>query len=371
MAEPATPETARQAWTRRLSQSGITRPALPNISGLRTALLGYIGEVENTLQDRLGGDVGTDDSLPVISSPSSMSGEDDGPWASSSTGASSSYISAEGLRKRGTGPGLPMTGGYSSLLDHLPALRQDITRYFPSRMSFTTPTTLGASGDWLRNLPQRLRMVDLSVNHADDDHDASTHTGNGSVESARRKVIELVHTLLPSEEWAGWERLGWEEQDRLDYGIPRRRHTVDLGRPEEGAEIDEEPEYLFPNRTPASAQAIPSRRRAVRSKSLGTAGFPEKWTSPSLPRLVRVQTEPWGEKTDDVMLADDSDDDEAVDEQVYLFPDSDVKPSPSTAFSEFGPTVAEALSRAEDGKKLITYDDLPFIWRNNEHIITG
>jgi adiponectin receptor len=36
-----------------------------------------------------------------------------------------------------------------------------------------------------------------------------------------------------------------------------------------------------------------------------------------------------------------------------------------------GPSIAEALQRAEDGNKLITYDDLPFYWRNNEHIITG
>jgi adiponectin receptor len=36
-----------------------------------------------------------------------------------------------------------------------------------------------------------------------------------------------------------------------------------------------------------------------------------------------------------------------------------------------GPSIAESLERAQDGNKLITYDDLPFWWRNNEHIITG
>lgn len=39
--------------------------------------------------------------------------------------------------------------------------------------------------------------------------------------------------------------------------------------------------------------------------------------------------------------------------------------------NEFGPSVAEALERSEDGQVLVTYDDLPVDWRNNEHVLTG
>jgi adiponectin receptor len=43
----------------------------------------------------------------------------------------------------------------------------------------------------------------------------------------------------------------------------------------------------------------------------------------------------------------------------------------SRSGSVLGPSLAEALKRAQDGKRLIEYDDLPVLWRNNEHIITG
>lgn len=174
-------------------------------------------------------------------------------------------------------------------------------------------------------------------------------------------MIEMVHTLLPSEEWAGWESLGWEDEESRAKSL-----TMD------GDEEDEEPEYLFPNRTPASTKALASRRRAVRSKSLSLA-----WGSRPVPgKLVRSRTEPprdsyfnmSPEKGDDDEAAEDEPDAAEVIESPEL---GDTKLTAAIAPSNLGPTPAEALARSEDGKRLIGYEDLPFVWRNNEHVIGG
>jgi adiponectin receptor len=199
---------------------------------------------------------------------------------------------------------------------------------------------------------------------------------DGSVTHARRKVISLAKALLPSEEWAGWERLGWEEQGQEGTS---RRHSFDLGDgqavPE--AEEEEEPEYLFPNRTPASAQAFASRRKAVRSKSLGAANFKE-WMA-EMPKLQRTRTEPYkgqpftSDTALDVGLDDEDDNDELDAAELLAHPDSfaELQLGRVTSGTALGPSLAEALKAADDGKRLIEYEDLPFSWRNNEHILTG
>jgi adiponectin receptor len=207
----------------------------------------------------------------------------------------------------------------------------------------------------------------------------------GAVESARKRVLETVRTLLPSEEWAGWERLGWEDQeDDGESPLRGRRRAVSASihrGPIDGDDEDdedEEPEYLFPNRTPASQQAMAraTRRQPIRSISFSGAllsrqseeteknpvrhGFlsaPMTRRTTGLPSLGQAAVE-----------IDDELDTSAVNEQLEI---EEMKQLLEQQLEDTGPSIAEALQRAQDGKKLITYDDLPFWWRNNEHIVTG
>lgn len=383
------PSTPTGVWKRRLSQSSIPRPTLPSITGLRAALLGYLGEVERAVRDRVGGEE-EDASIAGFSSPSSLSGsgDDDATWGSSSGVAGPST-----LRRRPIDGGAEredllavsglsdntsrMVNAHNRMLDHLSSLREDVKRYLPQipqRLPVPSATSLGSHGEWLRTLPHRLRLVDLGV-AAPLPPEAlppgSPVVDLGSVEHARRRVIELAKAYLPSEEWAGWERLGWEDQ----YPEPAsRRLSLDLGKTLEGDDgVEEEPEYLFPNRTPASAYAITSRRRAVRSKSLGAASFPTLG-SVDMPRLVRTRTEPYPlHKTDDPMDYEVETDDEELDEaeQNALLDGMDTVILGRVSSAGMGPTIADALNRSGDGSRLIEYDDLPFAYRNNEHIITG
>jgi len=325
------PASSPPSWTRRFSQSALPLPALPNISAFRAALLGYLGEVEASLQ--------SDGKLPIASSVD----DDHGGTSSAIAGPST------GLRNRNLDtPTSPLESTNSSLLKHLSSLREDVVAYLPSRLS----VPVGPSREWLRSLPSKLSVVDLGVH---------PEHGEGQVRAAQRRVIEMVHTLLPSEEWAGWESLGWEDEESRAKSL-----TMD------GDEEDEEPEYLFPNRTPASTKALASRRRAVRSKSLSLA-----WGSRPVPgKLVRSRTEPprdsyfnmSPEKGDDDEAAEDEPDAAEVIESPEL---GDTKLTAAIAPSNLGPTPAEALARSEDGKRLIGYEDLPFVWRNNEHVIGG
>ena len=397
--EPSAPSSP--SWARGLSQGSIPRPGLPNVSNLRNALLGYISEVERAVRESV---VGQGDEDPArfeaAGSPSSISGmsasgDEQDPLVSTTVTAGPST----GLRNRvqgfaGYGSSTPTSdqaGGlnilpHSSILQHLNTLREDVTHYLPSRLSVPSPPhlNLGARGDWLRNLPYKLRMVDLSVAPLPPDHrtPSSPVIDHGAVEHARQRVIELAKAYLPSEEWAGWERLGWEEQDSgADTHESSRRHSVDLGlsltaEPEE--EEEEEPEYLFPNRTPASAQAFASRRRAVRSKSLGAANFPTALLDGLKPKFGRTQTEPLRRKEEingsmAVLEGDDEEDDDLDTAELLVHPEfiTDLKLAKVVSAQTLGPSVADAIEKAEGGKKLITFQDLPFIWRNNEHILTG
>lgn len=322
--------------------------------------------------------VGEDETGDEAASPSSVSGVsgsgDDDAFAGSSSAVPGPGPST-GLRRRliyGDGP-QDGTGLNHSLLNHLSSLREDVTRYLP-QLHVPAPPNLGARGEWLRNLPHRLRMVDLSVGPLPPDArmPASPVLDDGSVTHARRKVISLAKALLPSEEWAGWERLGWEEQGHEGTS---RRHSFDLadGQPVPDAEEEEEPEYLFPNRTPASAQAFASRRRAVRSKSLGATNFKE-WMS-EMPKLQRTRTEPYKKQLNmsDTALADEDENDDLDAAELLAHPDSfaELQLGRVTSGTALGPSLAEALKAADDGKRLIEYEDLPFSWRNNEHILTG
>ena len=298
----------------------------------------------------------------------------------------------------GNGPGYTD----ASLLDTLSALKEDVAKYLPNRPSFPAPPALYPPGDLLRSLPNRLRVLDTGVSYwlgqaptADGGAGPSSPVvdsvasspRHAAVDRARERVMQFVHAHLPSEEWAGWERLGWEEQDRE---WPSRRHSLDLGRGrvcrgsgDEADEEEEEPEYLFPNRTPLSAQGIlAARRRGARSKSLGAASAPigSTWAD-LMPQLTRTYTEPGhSPRTDFGSLADDDEcgeegrEDqqgrtEILDIDGSAVGETKLKRVPSSQF--LGPSLAETLAASEDGKKLVTFDQLPFQWRNNEHIITG
>lgn len=398
---PPPAESGRPSWRRRLSQPAlpITRPTLPSITGLRAALLGYIGEVEAAISNRVHGEQIAFDPSPLsmtdtleVSSPSSISG-DETPWASSST-ASSSHLTLDGLRNRnGQSAALqpiPSQSYTESLLEHLSSLREDVTRYLPSRLqvpAVPNPAAFGPTGDWFKGLPGRIRMIDMSVNSPPPPSSPGSPVlkqelefDQGAVEHARKKVIDLVHALLPSEEWAGWEKLGWEEQDsypqRKAFGHESTSNGLGLRMPRgppirrEEEDDDEEPEYLFPNRTPASAKAL-SRRRAFRSRSLGAAEFPTLSSPLLAPRLHRTQTEPSAY----TVVDDDSDEDGDLDQtELDVFIADGEKGAVLervVSARALGPSVQDTLKAAEDGKRLVTYEDLPFIWRNNEHILAG
>lgn len=354
-----------------------------------------------------------------------------------------------------SGPSRPLApmrsfSSQDALLSHLSWLREDILASLP-------PAVLAApssSREWLRGLPQRLMAVErgLWAEYAGRSSSSSRSRsgsvssvtgaagrgyalGHGAVESARLKVLEMVRSVLPDDEWEGWERLGWEETDlfpptrqSLLSGTARQsaRQSGASGNRDEQEEEEEEEEeskFLFPNRTPAAAQAIASRRRTIRSKSLGAAGQPGSWVttqregemqdldglrlSPAMPKLQRMRTLPnLSPPGLDTLFAHregvDNDDHRhlfaspvdyitapTLDEAVAL---SDVEDETAPFLwteqeklgqgrsrplqrkrmaGTLGPSVIEALQASQDGKQLIEYEDLPVEWRNNEHIITG
>jgi len=364
--------------------------------GLRTALLGYLGEVERAIQGQE-----EQQQQQFVEEP-----KDFGGTSSESTGLSSDEMeeegrstaiasgSKEGLRQRAalgvTGNGQAPAGASTalqdtnrSLLNHLSALREDVRSYLPP---ITVPSM--PSRDWLRSLPSKLSVVDIGV----DSPIAPESKGKGrmpefdtgAVENARKRVLETVRTLLPSEEWAGWERLGWEDQED-DEETPlrgrKRAASASIHREPMHGEDDEsedEPEYLFPNRTPASQQAMAkaTRRQAIRSTSFSAALLsrddevadpkPRRHGVFSVPLTRRTTGLPsFGQATSE---SEDDLDASAVHDQLEI---EERKQLLEQELEDTGPSIAEALQRAEDGNKLITYDDLPFWWRNNEHIVTG
>lgn len=326
-----TSPTSPPSWTRRFSHPAIPLPlpTLPNISAFRAALLGYLGEVELSLRSE-------------TSTPLSLSPSDEDTGSSTAVPGPSTR-----LRNRNGAPAASLLGATNtSLLNHLSNLREDVVAYLPSRLSVPVPHGIGPSREWLRSLPSKLSVVDLCVATAD---------GESQIEAARRRVIEVVHTFLPSEDWAGWESLGWEEQD----GPPKLSPVYGEDEDEE-----EEPEYLFPNRTPASTSALAKRRQA-RSKSVSSA-----WVARHQPKLVRSRTEPlrdtWQRDGKEVVPH------ELDAAQIVNSPElADTKLTAAVAPSNLGPTLGEALARSGDGNRLIGYEDLPYVWRNNEHVLLG
>ncbi|RXK38087.1 hypothetical protein M231_04646 [Tremella mesenterica] len=352
---------ARTSWARRLSHP--TLPTFPhNIPNLRAALLGYISEVEDAIRERLSSvsapdqpvdSSGTSSKLQVISDTSS----DDENLGSSSI-SDQTFVTSPNTsprRNANTPPPDPLEPTNDlTLLRQLNTLREDVLAYLPNRLP-----AWSLNQDWLASLPSRLRVVDAVVSvpggnteGAKGKNKEEGNEGNGALDAARGKVLELVQSFLPAEDWAGWHRLGWSEGG---YPPPSSPFHDDAMEDEE-----DEPEYLFPNRTPASAQAV-ARRRIVRSKSLGASSV--GWRN-DLPILTRSKTTP-------NVLTNDSDETDLT-----LSPATEaigVEPEDMKRISDMGmgPTVAEALEKADDGRRLIGYEDLPFVWRNNEHIITG
>lgn len=296
--------------------------------------------------------------------------------------------SMEGLRQRGVGPPSALNETNMSLLNHLSALREDIRAYLHPKLSVTVPPFAVPSipnREWLRSLPSKLSVVDIGVDSPfSQEGKGKAKLPNidlGAVENARKRVLETVRTYLPSEDWAGWERLGWEDQEE-DNDLPplSRRRTLSAsihrGLPDASGEDDEEdePEYLFPNRTPASQQAmaIATRRRQIRSTSFSAALLsrdPEESSIKPGFRSVPLSRRTTGLPDEDDELETMSNDEADILLLQERLEQEELKKL--VAMSDIGPTLSEALKRAEDGKKLITYDDLPYWWRNNEHIITG
>jgi adiponectin receptor len=267
------------------------------MTGLRNALLGYLGEVERALQGQADQQGMTEEPKELASTGSESTGLSSDEMDDEAKSSAIASGSKEGLRLRtavGTsslGPGQPPSSPATptaledtnrSLLNHLSALREDVRSYLHPRLS-VPPISVPSmpNRDWLRSLPSKLSVVDIGVDSPLTSDTAGKGKGRmpsidiGAVDHARRRVIETVRTLLPSEEWAGWERLGWEEQEE-DVETPlrgrRRAASASIHREpagDEDAEEVDEPEYLFPNRTPASQQAMAKamRRPAIRSIS--------------------------------------------------------------------------------------------------------
>jgi adiponectin receptor len=404
MSHPDTPPKEKESsWSSRLPLANTPLPSFrPNMSGLRTALLGYLGEVERAIQGQE-----EQQQQQYVEEPKEFGGT-----SSESTGLSSDEMdeegrstaiasgSKDGLRQRAalgvTGNGPAPIGNPTalqetnrSLLNHLSALREDVRSYLQPKLS-VPPISYPSmpNRDWLRSLPSKLSLVDIGV-----DSPLSPEAkgkgrmpdfDTGAVENARKRVLETVRTLLPSEEWAGWERLGWEDQEddgESPFRGRRRAASASIHRNptyNEEEEEEDEPEYLFPNRTPASQQAMAraARRQAIRSTSFNGALHAREdrivETSPIRPGFISA---PMTRRTTGLpsfgQVALESEDDldaTAVHDQLEI---EEMKQLLEQELEDVGPSIAEALQRAEDGNKLITYDDLPFWWRNNEHIITG
>lgn len=406
MASPSSPSSPRRNW-RQLSHPNLTALAddadtveipqasyiptlsLPHVSvsGLRAALLGYLGEAEIALRERLGAaSENHEASSPSSPSPSSEDDTDydtfderDSPVDAESSARQALGEQAPGLRRRGgAGPSSapsssriqPAAGDAEVLLDTLRTLREDVAAYVPA--GFSMPKLpLEAQRQWLRELPHRLQDVDLSV------HDGSwpdpVTASNRAMRSARRRVIDLVHALLPPDDWQGWESLGWEDDDGSVCTPRRPDHTRSCSLDEryartEGSDEDDEdePEYLFPNRTPAPAHAF-RRHRHPRSKSLSEADYADRGSMfswhlrPEIAAVVDDEGDDDGSVVDEVLMAEHEQHDEMRDcdkHGGHLVPN-------------MGVPIEEALVRSEQGHKLITYDDLPIWWRNNQYLHTG
>ncbi|ORX35324.1 hemolysin-III related-domain-containing protein [Kockovaella imperatae] len=417
---------------------------LPSANGLRQALLGYIGEVETTLRRRRGNGT-VDQGLAGPSGESSKSSAVDagiiGQESSWSSGSNAGHGNngAEGFpgdAHAGPSSHSPLQGEHHvnhardfgdtsptseewhdadlELMDHLESLKEDVGVYLasgtstgPSTSSRPMPKRTGT--EWMRSLPSRLRQVEEYMAPLASNSDAPSRTnslrgGHGhrhaspgteeiqhddpayrALREARKRLIQFVKSGLPSDQWPGWEKLGWEEQSEdgregsFDDDASRSRSPggtllVQVERPEE-----EEPEYIFPNRTPAAKRTNTSTR-ASRSQSFHV---PSLQTLTSRPVKLRSMSSPGpmdipvslavalSRDTDEVELlkSDDLDDAEETEDTGEILVLKELAAGYDPLQGE--PTVKQALDKAQDGTVLIEYEDLPVVWRNNEHIITG
>jgi adiponectin receptor len=168
------------------------------------------------------------------------------------------------------------------------------------------------------------------------------------------------------------------DDDDTDTDGPRRPVKA-------GTRVRATSNFLFPNRTPAATEAI-KRRRNVRSRSLGSAGHPGRWAALLGDEWRKGEGSGQAHADERTSLLDrdedEGEDNALVEPLVGGIAASPVKlrPPPMSRNKssirignpgELGPSVAEALEISEDGKVLITYEDLPVDWRNNEHVLTG
>jgi adiponectin receptor len=375
--------------------------AFPSVSGLRGALLGYLGEAENAIRERLGMDLGEGEeprrgSVTSSTSPSSEDETDvDAHSGPSYTTAVEGSASDAQLRRRKPprlvspmlspdlrDPHSPVpTSPADEMLDSLSKLREDILASVPAvpGLSGWTPNR-----EWLQSLPTRLQAVDLLANGAWPDPVSASHR---TIDRARQRVIDIVHSALPPDDWAGWESLGWSSQDGASGSDTGRRRrgghakscSLDQkwGRPEV-EDDDDEPEYLFPNRTPGPANAI-ALRRLKRSRSLGDTdlaivpSFLDQWIRPVADVSAIVDDEGEADLADiearavEAALAEAEDDMHAHEVELPC-----VKHGAHQVLDiDYVPSVAESLERSHNGTKLLTFNDLPVWWRNNQYIHTA
>ncbi|GHJ87456.1 hypothetical protein NliqN6_3858 [Naganishia liquefaciens] len=450
-----------------------TTPGL-SIASLRDAILGYVQEAELIVKERLShsheddfreGEMGAAEWHQDAAAATSGS-ESTASWASSVGDPHSGEGSFSGfnLRKRSQALRRRISGGRASLLPatfstspeallaHLSAIRADVLASMPTvtlpsisvpqlsskpsltrLASFTNVTAEGSLPNMmaglLSSLPARLSFIHEHLPNAPDLAQMS-HGGLslpkrpalGLTEEHKRRIMQAVHSMLPSEDWAGWERLGWEDEDeyqaRMTMNGPKRGHRKSWsnGSPEgksflreldgdalglhhhyvkrrparrrtvsEGVstatgvddeldeddleeEVQEEPEYLFPNKTPRAAlsrhqsyvvtqQAFEREKKARRRSGSFTSNKSRK----------SIFSQPGS----DLEESDDADSDmrrERIPMHAVGPAEAATTMPPLTAL----PTVVvEGLRKSQNGKMLIEYEDLPPWMQNNEYIVTG
>lgn len=447
-----------------------TTPGL-SIASLRDAILGYVQEAELIVKERLSqsnaGQFSSGDAGAAEWHQDAAAGvEANASWTSSVGDPQSGEGSFSGLnlRKRsqalrrrfssGGGSLLPATFSTSpeALLAHLSAIRADVLASMPtvtlpsisvpnisSRPSFTRLASLtNASSEgslpnmmagFLSSLPARLSFIHEHLPNAPDLAQMSSgglslpkRPALGLTEEHKRRIMQAVHGMLPSEDWAGWERLGWEDEDeyqaRMSMGGPKRAHRKSWsnGSPEgksflreldsdalglhhhyvrkrqsrrrtvsEGVvadigdednmdeddleeEVQEEPEYLFPNKTPRAAlsrhqsyvvtqQAFEREKKARRRSGSFSSNKSRK----------SVFSQPASDMEDSA-----SESASVRQERLPIHPIAPAEAATTMPPVSATPSVVvEGLRKSQNGKRLIGYEDLPPWMQNNEYIVTG
>jgi adiponectin receptor len=453
-------------------------PAL-SVASLRDAILGYLHEAELIVRERLSQNGAAEKEMPAGLDAASryqdaaVAGEN-ASWSSSIDGHQGDDSSYSGLNliKRGqalrrrfsTGTRSIIPANFSTspeaLLAHLSSIRADVLASMPtvhlpslsvptipSRPSFTRLASLRdatAEGSlpnmmagFLSSLPARLSYIHEQLPTPPDLSQMSsvgmTLPQRGALaftEEHKRRIMQIVHGMLPSEDWAGWEKLGWEDEDEyqarmatsrsnrahrkswsngspegksflreLDHDAlglhhyfvrkrPPRRRTVSEGvvdgidfADEEGEEDDdleeevqEEPEYLFPNKTPRAAlsrhqsyvvtQEAFERERQARRRSASATSSTSRQTNLSEDEEIKAEEE--------------AEPGHAEKPFIRTRRGRPIQPvGPAQAAQTMPPVkaipnvVLEGLRKSKNGKVLIRYDDLPPWMQNNEYIHTG